>query len=383
MFERYFPWGIACGEAFLGRKKEINRLKNNITKGYHTLLLSPRRYGKTSLAKYVINSTKQLWIEIDLFVAQDEFSVEQKFLKGVQSIISQIDAPEKWFNILVNFFKHTNKTWTVGIKGLQLELKPESHKDIPQNILDSLTALEYVLKKKKQKAILFIDEFQEIANIKINRAIEGAIRNFAQSTAHIVFIFSGSSRHMLKHMFGDKTRPLYALCDEINLDRLKSEDYKTYLNKVAKKTWGEELKEEVLHKIIEVTECHPRYVYNLCMFLWEHCVQLKKKIAERDIDIVWTMLIEDRLKDTREILSAKSKGQIKILSLIALGYNKEITGQLAQGKLAMSGSAISQSLKILEKEDYIEKILPDTSYRIIDPLLRSTLAKYGADYFVS
>lgn len=381
MTENYFPWGIAEGEAFLGRKAEIAHLRNNILKGYHTLLLSPRRYGKTSLAKYTINQLNLPWVDIDLFVAQNEFSVAHKIIKGVQKILGQIDPPERWLKALVSYFKTANKTWTVGIKGIKLELTPENHQDIPQNIIDALQALEFVLGKKKQKVIIFIDEFQEIAEVKNSKAIEGAIRNFAQQTKHVAFIFSGSCRSMLKQMFNNKQRPLYALCDMMNLNRLLPDDYRPYLNKIARLQWNHDLNQEAFNKIMELAECHPRYVYNLCMYLWEYCSILSSEPTASIVVDVWDKLVNDRLKDTRELLVSKSISQIKLLALIAQGYNKEITGQLIQSKLAMSGSAISQAIKILQHDDYVE-IIDSGTFRVIDPLLKSTLIQYGEDYFL-
>jgi predicted AAA+ superfamily ATPase len=381
MLDRYFPLGLAEGESFLNRKDEIARLKSNIAQGYHTLLLAPRRYGKTSLAKHVINMLHYPWVEIDLFVAQNELSIEQKFLKGIQSIIGHIDTPEKWFQTLMNYFKKANKTWSVGVRGIKLEIIPEHHHDIPENILEALNALEFVLNKKKQRAVLFIDEFQEIANIKIAQAIEGAIRHFAQASRRVVFIFSGSSQHMLKHMFGDKSRPLFALCHEISLARLPPKHYKTYLNKVAHKTWKTALHEEVFARIMAYTECHPKYVYNLCIYLWEYCESFKNGPRVQDVDTIWNNMVQDKIKDTREILNARSTGQIKILAFIALNLTKELTGQLAQSKLGMSGSAITQALRLLEADDYLER-LTDGSLRIIDPLLKTTLLEYSTDYFV-
>ena len=127
MFEQYFPPGIATGSAFLGREKEINQLENNIMQGYHTLLLAPRRYGKTSLARYIIQYLQLSWMEIDFFLAENELSIEHRFLKGIQSIITAEGEPERWLMTLIQFFKSANKTWTVGIKGLQLELIPDNH----------------------------------------------------------------------------------------------------------------------------------------------------------------------------------------------------------------------------------------------------------------
>jgi hypothetical protein len=381
MLEQYFPLGLAEGEAFIGRQDEIARLQSNIKHGYHTLLLAPRRHGKTSLAKKVITLNQHPWLEIDFFIAQSELSIEQKFIKGIQHILDQIDAPERWVNPLVHFFKNAAKTWTVGIKGMKLELIPEHHKDIPGNILEALNALEHILSKNKQRVILFLDEFQEIAKLENSLAIEGAIRHFAQGSKYVVFIFSGSSRHMLKHMFGDQSRPLYALCKEIHLDRLPPQEYQQYLNRVAKKTWGIGLSEEVFQKIMELTECHPRYVYSLCMYLWDLKDQSKAAPVETDVQAVWIMLMQERVKDFREVLQKRAQGQIKILSLMALNYSTEMTSQDPQSKLMMSSSAISQSLKHLEQEDYIER-LEQGGYRIVDPMLKAILIEYGSDYFI-
>ena len=174
-----------------------------------------------------------------------------KLLKGVRDLIQQVsDTPEQWFKTLRNYFNRLNKKWIIGIKGFYLELQPNDHSSIAENILDALNALEYILKKQNKKAILFIDEFQEIIKIKEGLAIEGAIRHFAQESKHLVFIFSGSNRHMLQSMFGDRTRPLYNLCDRLNLDRIDSSYYKKYLGYVSQKTWGEPIKRQFFDKII-------------------------------------------------------------------------------------------------------------------------------------
>ena len=382
MLEQYFPLGLAEGEAFIGRKQEITRLNSNIQHGYHTLLLSPRRYGKTSLAKKVITAGHYPWVEVDFFIVQNELSIEQKILKGVQSILDQIDAPERWINPLVKFFRHASKTWSVSIKGVKLEITPEHHKDIPGNILEALNALEHILAKTNQRVVLFLDEFQEIAKLANSTAIEGAIRHFAQASKHVVFIFSGSSRHMLKHMFDDESRPLYALCKEINLDRLPAEDYQEYLNKIAHKTWGVDLSTDTFNKIMELTTCHPRYVYSLCMYLWDYKETSSQGPHAVDVLTVWNMIMTERMKDFREILLKRSPGQIRILSLLAIEEDRQqLSGQQSQSKLTLSSSAIVQALKILEQDDYIER-LETGGYRIIDPMLKATLVHYDADYFI-
>ncbi len=378
--EQYFPKGIAKDKSFFNRTNEVKRLIGNIEKGEHTLILSPRRYGKSSLAKHVIKRVNYPYCDADFFLALDGKSIEHKLLKGVRDLIQQVsDTPEQWFKILRNYFNRLNKKWTIGIQGFYLELEPNDHSSIAENILDALNALEYILKKQNKKAILFIDEFQEIIKIKEGLAIEGAIRHFAQESKHLVFIFSGSNRHMLQSMFGDRTRPLYNLCDRLNLDRISSNYYKKYLDYVSQKTWGEPIKRAFFDKIMEITETHPNCVYILCGYIWREYPDKHPSINQ--VEKCWDQYITDINKETREELSSLSVGQLKLLAMIANGKVRELTGKAVQKKLNLSGSAITQALKVLENADHIER-LENKSYRIINPIIKSTMHKYYTEYIV-
>lgn len=373
----YFPWGIAEGSAFFDRVEESKRLLDNIQEGKHTLLISPRRYGKTSLAKYAIKMANLPYAEMDLFLAIDEQSIESRILKGIRALIQVVsDTPEQWFNTLRNFFNKINKKWTIGVKGLSLELTPDQHQDIAENILDGFNALEHILSKKKLKAVLFIDEFQEITKLQVGNAIEGAIRHFAQSAKSLLFIFSGSNRHILSHMFSDRSRPLYRLCDRINLERIAHDYYKTYLNKVARETWSQPIAEEVFTKIMELTAGHPHYVYVLCSYIWRNCRRQSPTIT--NVAMCWEKYINEMLKETRAELSQLSVGQLKLLVTIALGANKELTGKEIQHKLNLTSAAIVYALNALEKMDYIERY-GDNCFRIINPVIHTTTVMFYSE----
>lgn len=373
LYEKYFPLGLAQGKTFLGRKSESIILKRNIEAGRHTLLLAPRKYGKTSLVKHIIKKVKYPAVDIDLFLIVDEQSIESKILKGVSKILKEVSPkPERWLSNLVDYFKKQNKHWTIGVKGLSLELTPDSSVEVAENILDALNAAEHVLKKKKQKAVLFIDEVQEIAKVSMSRSIEGAIRNFAQQAKYLVIIFSGSNRHMLVHMFNDESRPLYDLCDRINLDRLTPKDYESYLDMVSNKTWKKPMDKKVFEQIISISECHPKIVYILCKKLWDYCTSKEIIPTVKNVNYVWNEHISLKLKDIRVLLSKLSSGQLSVLIEIALSEYKHITSKAMQLKLGITGSAIVQAIAVLEKLDFIEQ-LSLNRYRIIDPSIKSVL----------
>src|SRR5690606_35752077 len=135
---------------------------------------------------------------------------------------------DQTLNIVRTFFKKRDSKWMIGTQGVNLVLIPSEHSDTATNIMDALLALENLLRQKKKRAVIFLDEMQEIGEVAEGKGIEGAIRHVAQETKYLSFVFSGSNRHLLSRMFFHKSRPLYKLCDKIVLERIPEADYKKH-----------------------------------------------------------------------------------------------------------------------------------------------------------
>ena len=269
--EHYFPKGLALGKAFCNRQLEKKHLLNNIKAGQHTLVIAPRRYGKTSLVKQVLTQEKIVYGEADLFVAVDSKQIEQQITMAIKCIVQQCCSTlEQTIRILTDAFKQSSAKWLIGIKGLQLELTHDAL-DPATALLEALQALENVLAKKKIFATLFIDEIQEIGEVAQGRALEGAIRHVAQKTQYLSFIFSGSKRHLLSQMFYSQSRPLYKLCDKMTLQPIDEKHYITHLTHYAQSYWQDTLSDTVLKTIFTLTQRHPYYMNLLCLALWRAC----------------------------------------------------------------------------------------------------------------
>lgn len=374
MMVEYFPQGIASGAAFLGRDAEKHWLEKNIEQQCHTLLVAPRRFGKTSLVLAVLDKIKLPFSELNFHLIISAKSVERKIIDGVLNIVNQfVSTPEYKLKVIRTFFSRAKKKWTIGFKDIiGLELEPNQDSDVADNINTALLLLDHLLEKKHSKAVMFIDEIQELVKLEESFQIEGALRDFAQRAKNLTFIFSGSNRRLLIDMFNNREKPLYELCDQMTLNKISAEIYENYLNKIAQQTWGETLPKGVIDKILAITQCHPRRVYNLCFYLWR--LNDAQAPQEKAVDEAWDYFVAGRLKNTRDMLSFLSKGQIKILTYIALGHHEELSGQQAQRILNLAGSSVSRLLKTLEELDYIE--MQGHHAFIIDPLIKDVLKKY-------
>lgn len=90
--EAPFVFGVRVeGDSFTDRREETERLKANFTYGVNTILISPRRMGKTSLVDKVCSLVESEDIRIARI---DAFGCRQRM------ILSML-LPRPWFGLLL------------------------------------------------------------------------------------------------------------------------------------------------------------------------------------------------------------------------------------------------------------------------------------------
>lgn len=369
----YFPLGLAKEKSFCNRVQEQATLKRNIELVLHTVLVSPRRYGKSSLATKVLEDSELPYEIIDLFVAKNIQAIEKYILTGIQQLISKIiTVPEQAIKFLKTILKHLDVKVVIGTNGFNIEFS-KSNNDAAGNILDALQALDRVLAKKKTKAILFIDEFQQVGALAKGRGIEGAIRHVAQASRNLVFIFSGSNRHLLSHMFHDSNRPFYKLCQDMHLQRISAEDYAKFLNPLSQKAWGASLPDKVLTEIFNCAELHPYYMNALGMRIWLS----PQKPTPESVRHIWEDYVLEEKSKTINELNKLSANQYFMLNAIAHSHRKQLTSFTFLNEAKIPSSSVIQALAYLEKSDYIYKEEKGGEYFVTDPLTKSSLLMFA------
>lgn len=372
-FTDYFPLGLAKGKSFCNRIEEQRILRGYIDTTSPIVLFSPRRYGKSSLAIKVIENSKLPYEIIDLFIAKNAKTIEKYILSGVERLINKvITIPEQLIKFAKTALKNLDVKLIAGTNGISIEFS-SSFNDSAANILEALKTLDKILMQNKQRAILFIDEFQQIGSLAKDAGIEGALRHVAQQTQYIAFIFSGSNRHLLTQMFDDSNRPFYNLCHKIQLQRIDVKDYIKYLNNIGQKAWGDALSDEVLMEIFNCTERHPYYMNVLCGRIWIN----SKKPTKESVRQTWEEYIfEERSRVINE-LNNLTTNQYLVLNKIAHGQKDQLTGHIFLSEMKIPSSSMIQTLNYLEKYDYIYE--ENNEYLLIDPLIKSSLLFFSKE----
>lgn len=367
----YFPTHLASGISFCNRTKEIERIIYDLKGASPILLISPRRYGKTSLALRAFEKIAWPYVSIDLYKALSEEDIQRTILNGIGQLLGSLEStPRKLLSIASDFFAGMHVRLVMEKAGIRLEVDRESRKKhIPETILTSLESIHAFVKKRNKHVILFMDEFQAVGEATHSHAIEAVIREAAQKSTHISYVFAGSNRHMMEQIFYDKKRPLYKLCDQIKLERIKESDYQQYIQSAAAKTWNKKIPEQAFSTIMELTERHPHYVNKLCSILWQE----KSPPNAETVTAAWHDFVLENKSGIERELSLLSLNQRRLMIMLA---REEGTTQIFSKEAAynanLTASTIQKAISPLLGKDYVF-VDDDNIYRILDPLIKMVL----------
>ena len=105
----------AEGDYFINRVEDRRRLNANLTHGINTVIISPRRWGKTSLVKNVLSSIDDerfLTVFVDVFRCKSEYEFYRNFSTCViKQTSSKID---EWVETVKTFLSGITPKFSFG-----------------------------------------------------------------------------------------------------------------------------------------------------------------------------------------------------------------------------------------------------------------------------
>jgi hypothetical protein len=361
---------VATERSFCDREQETKMLVGNIKKNQHTVIVAPRRYGKTSLVCHALSKIPHPSAHIDLFCVVYAEDICKKVAAGVSQLIRNMASfSEKALRNLEQCFKSAY----VGFKAGQIEIKVEFGKtaaDPVSQLEDLLAGLERFAKRHQQPVVLFFDEFQDVLKSDDTNKVQAVIRAHAQHARYVTYIFSGSSRMMLNKIFDDKHQPLYMLCHKILLERIDEHYFSTHIQHAAKQRWKALLPDNMIATLLALTELHPYYVNLLCDKLWG----LNKRPDVTHIEHAWNeALYENRGKIIADLEPLNGNRMKVIVTIALLGVVNAPNSKVFLDQVKLPLGSMQHAVKYLMNHDYLYE--SPGGLKLIDPLMRKFIVE--------
>ena len=348
-----FVFGKAAeGTFFTDRTEDARRLHANLTHGINTIIISPRRWGKTSLVKKVIADIDRPGIKpvfIDIFQCKSEYEFYHAF---ASAIIKQSSSRlDEWVETAKTFLSNISPKFSFGSDpmndfSLSFEWNPKDDTDT-----DILQLPEKIAKKKNIHVVICLDEFQQIADFDDALTFQKKLRSVWQHQQNVTYCMFGSKKHLMENIFNDKGRPFYKFGDMMFLKKISTEEWVPFICAKFQET-GKVISKEQAAKICEATENLSSYVQHLAWVVW---YKADKVVTNKDISTAIDDLLEQNKVFFQREVEQLSEHQLNFLRALANGVTTGFSRKDVIKKSRLESSANVQSVKkALLKKDLID-----------------------------
>lgn len=365
--EAPFVFGVRVeGNTFTDRKEETNRLKMNFLYGVNTILISPRRMGKTSLVEKVcslVESDTLKIAKIDAFGCRSENDFINAFATAVVRATSS--KWEEWMENAKTFLSRFIPKISIGqdpLTDFSIALEYNRANTVTEDILQ---LPETIAKQKGIKIVICIDEFQQIADFPDSITFQKKLRSVWQLQSNVSYCLYGSKKHMMEKMFQSQSHPFYRFGDLFYLDKISETDWVEYICDRFRVT-GKEISHELASEICTVTDRYSSYVQQLAWLVW---LRTDRHATKEDVEFGI-----DRMLDACEPLfiqqtESLSAYQMNFLRALANGVHTGFTRSEILDTYQLGTAAnISRLKKALTEKDLIMMTAPK-KLEISDPIL--------------
>lgn len=353
MDNKPFIFGVATsGNNFTDRKVETARLLSNFQHGINTVLISPRRWGKTSLVRKVgslAQTDKLKIVYMDIFSCRSDRDFYDAFASAVlKQTSSKID---EWIENVKFFLSRVSPKISFGPDpmsdfSISLEQNPKS-----DDVDEILSLPEKIAQKKGINIVICIDEFQQIAEFKDSKIFQKRLRSVWQLQKSVSYCLFGSKKHLMNELFEKKSLPFYKFGDAIYLPKISTIDWVEYICGRFEAT-GKNISKELAERICLAVDNHSSYVQQLAWLVW---VQTDKVATEQNFEDAYNDIINQNTPLFEKQTENLTTFQLNLLKAIVNGVHSEFTSQEVLQKYNLGSSAnVSIVKRALLKKELIE-----------------------------
>ena len=363
-----FQYGkLAEGFSFVNRVKEKQTLKNNLLAGINTMLISPRRLGKSSLVKAAMNELEKEQPDIkvcfiDAYTIKSEEDFYQTFARELIKTVS--NKWETWISTAKKFLMAFSPKISIGSDPMTDFSIGLEWKTIKENELELLNLSEKIAQAKKIRIVVCIDEFQNLAKIKDYDSLEQKMRSVWQHQQNVTYCLYGSKRHMMMDIFNSSSKPFYRFGQMMFLTKIAENEWVNFIVK-AFGTTGKSIPETLALKLVQMVDSHSWYVQQLAFFVWNLTDnEVNDEILQQAIEQV----IDANLPLYQNECDALTASQLNLL--IAIANNEQNLTAVETLNKYNTGTPqnVSKNKKMLQNRDIIEKT--KDGFDFLDPVFK-------------
>jgi len=365
-------------EAFVDRETELERLVEDLSAGQKVFLISPRRYGKSSLIRQALRAaTRRGALAVDVTVSS--YSSYLSFLEGYARALAGVETRwERARNWLTTVITSTRPEvrYEPGITGSgRVAVSfPMVHtqRDVNRLANEVFALPGQLATERKRTIIVALDEFQAIDAFN-GGSVEHALRAAAQHQRTVGYVFAGSEPSLMEKMIGPK-RPFYKAGPVMRLDKIPPDVFAAFIEARFGKS-GIRAEAGLGVAIVDLAGNLPYDVQRLAHETWDDARSMGARRATLDaLHTTLARLLAEQEPIFEAVWQRLTLAQRAVFRAVVLQNGQGLLSSDVRARYRLGGpSSIQTSLAALVKQDLVLK--EGSQYVVVDSLLREWIAR--------
>ena len=376
--ENPFVFGEIIDDAnFVNRTDELNQLIRDLGDGQKVFLLSPRRFGKSSLVALALLKLKKRHIHTVNLTVSSYSSYAQFLEKFAEKVLRAAGPWERVKDWATRFARQVKPDVNINMSTGEISLSLGKGAGFdPSPIAPDVFALPGELTKNAGfRMAICLDEFQQISQFN-GGSVENAIRNQVQEQREVGYVFAGSQPSLMEEMLSAK-RPFHKAGPQMFLDKIPAEAWKASITRHFRKR-GRTLDDPGLETLLASADLIPYDVQRIAHELWDYAeLKDKRQLNVSDVNSVIESLVTSQSTYYELLWEQLSARQRAALQAIAYRGASEIYSQGVREEFRLGpASSVQKALHSLDSRDILDRY--KGSYFFLDPLFPSWIKTKSA-----
>ena len=350
------------GDQFTGRHLETRALTARMRDGINVVVVSPRRYGKTSLLARAAATAERdgaAVVSVTAMGIADMTSFATQLLAQVYRV-----KGGRWHRAkqaVPAFLKHLRVSPTVTFDGdhptfgLAGSMTPADLDSVISDVYQLLAELS-----ERRAAVLIIDEFQGV--LGIGEHLPALFKSLADRYPTVSLVLAGSKRHVIQQLALDETAPLYGMTTTLALPPIPHDVMSDFLIRRAT-AGGKELPTTIADQIVDLAGPVPNDIQYLAYEVYGAAGQV---ITEGDLATGMRLAVEHEADFDSWRFEALAPGQRRVLArLAAAPTSQPYTEDFRKAVQLRSPGAVGKALAVLDELGLIATVTGE--YRVTSP----------------
>ncbi len=351
---------------FVDREKELQNLVRDLADGQKLFLLSPRRFGKSSLVSLALPKLEKKRVRTVNITISSYADYNQFLEKFAERVLRSAGSWDRVKALIGRFIQRVRPTIRFNPESGEMSISFNRAEADPSVLAADVFAMPGEMAKNGGfRMAICMDEFQQIGLFG-GSAVENVLRNEVQKQRDVGYVFSGSQPSLMEEMLS-AGRPFHKTGPAIFLEKISAEAWERFITTQFKNR-RRKITDHALKGLFRAADLIPYDVQRIAHELWDYAeLKDKSELNASDVDSVVNELVQGQAEYFERLWEQLTSRQRAVLQALSQRGPADLFSQAARDQYRLgAASTVQKALQSLDSQDILDRYHGE--YFFVDPL---------------